>query len=220
MSRALPVPPGWAPMYWPPESYKRINYDYITIDFSKEKPPYTIQGPADYLDVYDSDVDLGSVYISLNGGPLVPLKAVLPIRSPFERAVIVWNTSVISSGQMKLILGREFFRPSRQTIVIDTTKLFTNVNNKVSVAAANNTAGVEATLFVDYRSTVEVYVNTSGAADIEVYGSLDASEWFKTFTTSISGGEWSRVFQNGFPWVKVRVPTTGIDVTIVITANV
>jgi len=99
-------------------------------------------------------------------------------------------------------------------------KVFSNVNVREAVSASENTAGLEAVLQAGYRRVVEVYVRCGGACDIEVYGSIDGSEWRLVEKTSLGGaGEWHAGYMNGFPWVKVRVPTKGIDVVIEITAN-
>ena len=99
-------------------------------------------------------------------------------------------------------------------------QFFSNVSTRERVAAGDNTAGVEAVLNVGHRRTVEVYVYCGGPCTIEVYGSIDGVEWRKVDSVDLdAAGEWHDGYLNGFPWVKVRVPTAGIDVVIEITAN-
>jgi len=54
------------------------------------------------------------------------------------------------------------------------------------------------------RSTVEVWVKSSGAADFDVYGSNDGTSWRKTDTISLSAaGEKVVLYQNAFKQIKV-----------------
>jgi len=90
-----------------------------------------------------------------------------------------------------------------------------------SVAAADNTAGLTVTLDKGGRPFVDVYYNVGGAADIYIEVSKDGSTWRPLDSVSPTSAE-EKLLQ--YPWVghryvRVRVPTTGIDVELEITAS-
>lgn len=91
------------------------------------------------------------------------------------------------------------------------------------VSAANNTAGVEATLDTGNRTLLEVFVWASTVPyDIEFYFSYDGVDWLPAPELNVTGqtNNWYHAgFLNATRYVRVRVPTTGIDVKIVIMAK-
>jgi len=96
----------------------------------------------------------------------------------------------------------------------------TNVSAYGSIASGDNTAGFSVSLEVAHRSHVEVWCKLGGAGDIKVYGSRNGTDWRLVDSASLSAaGEWHKGYLNGYPHIKVEVPTTGIDVEIEITAN-
>jgi len=97
---------------------------------------------------------------------------------------------------------------------------FTNVSKRCSITASSNTGGLTCDLQVDHRSVLEVWVSCGGACSIEVYGGIDSSNYRKLDVQSLTAsGEWSKGYLNAFPYIRVKVPTTSINVTIEITAN-
>jgi len=101
--------------------------------------------------------------------------------------------------------------------------VFSDVKSaSISVAAADNTAGVELTLDTEGRKLVHWHVELGGAGEAKVQISNDGSTWYDTAnsTSLSSAGYWDDWDFIGFRYVKVVVPTTGIDVTILISAKV
>lgn len=98
--------------------------------------------------------------------------------------------------------------------------LFSPVSASDTIAAASNTSGLEVALDTGGRPYVEVFVSTSDAATIEIYASTDGATWrlIETVTLS-SAGTYHDGWFNAYRWVKVKVPTTNIDITIEITAS-
>ncbi|MHA1642260.1 MAG: hypothetical protein ACTSVX_05965 [Promethearchaeota archaeon] len=90
--------------------------------------------------------------------------------------------------------------------------------NRDSVKAANNNSGLSVTLDTEGRNILEGYVTVSNTATIKVYGSIDNENWRLTDTTSTNNTKHLYYF-NAFRFVKIEVPTTGIDITIEITAQ-
>lgn len=98
--------------------------------------------------------------------------------------------------------------------------LFKPVSNSGEVTAVNNTTGLIVDLDTGGRPFVELYYNVSGSATIEIYGSSDGTTWRKTSELVISSAEEKSVaFNNGFKWFRANCITTGIDVTIEISAT-
>lgn len=92
---------------------------------------------------------------------------------------------------------------------------------KNSVTAAANTAGLTVTLDTQNRKLVDWIVSVSGAASIYVEVSDDNVNWYSsglTYNTTAATTirDWDFI---GFRYVRVRVPTTAIDITIIISAK-
>jgi len=111
--------------------------------------------------------------------------------------------------------------PSNLDVALSTlVNKFTNVSTYGSIASGDNTAGFSVSLEVAHRAHVEVWVKLGGAGDIKVYGSRNGSDWRLVDSDSLSAaGEWHKGYLNAYKYIKVEVPTTGIDVEIEITAN-
>jgi len=90
-----------------------------------------------------------------------------------------------------------------------------------SIASGDNTAGFTVSLDTEGKKLVHWHVVLGGAGDAKVQVSDDNSTWYDTAnSTSLSGaGEWDDWDFIGFRYVRVNVPTTGIDVTIKISAK-
>jgi len=98
---------------------------------------------------------------------------------------------------------------------------FSVVSASTTVAAADNTDGVELTLDTGHRKLVHWHVELGDAGEAKVQVSDDGTNWYDTpNSTSLSAaGTWDDWDFIGFRYVKVVVPTTGIDVTILISAK-
>lgn len=139
----------------------------------------------------------------------------------YNSAAAAWQ-DLYSDGANRLKVQLDSLpNPSNLDVALSTlVNKFTNTNTYGSIASGDNTAGFSVTLEVAHRSHVEVWVKVSGAADIKVYGSRNGSDWRLVDSDSLSAaGEWHKGYLNGYPHIKVEVPTTGIDVEIELTAN-
>lgn len=88
------------------------------------------------------------------------------------------------------------------------------------IASANNTAGLTVTLDKGGRRLVDVYYKLGGASDLIIEVSSDGSTWRPYYSTSFSASaEDIYSFETSFRYVRVRTPTTGIDVEFEITAT-
>jgi len=98
--------------------------------------------------------------------------------------------------------------------------LFAPVSKFASIAASDNTRGLEVTLDTGYRSVVEIVYSCGSACTVEVYGSDDGSNWVLADTISESAAVSNKVvgYLNARRYVKVRIPTTGIDASITVIA--
>jgi len=90
-----------------------------------------------------------------------------------------------------------------------------------SIAVADNTAGLTVTLDKGGRPFVDVYYNVGSAADIYIEVSTDGTTWRALDSVSPTAAK-EETLQ--YPWVghryiRARVPTTGIDITLEISAS-
>ena len=98
---------------------------------------------------------------------------------------------------------------------------FDPVSNSGSVAAAGNTTGLTVELNKGGRPFVNIYYNVGGAATIYIEVSLDNATW-RVLDTIITTAAKESVEQYpwvSYPYVRVRTPTTGIDVEFEIVAS-
>ena len=103
----------------------------------------------------------------------------------------------------------------------DNLKLFDIISASGSITAADNTAGFEVSLNKAGRPFVNVYYKVGGAAEIYVEVSVDGATW--RLLDKIVTPE-AREGVEQFPWIvypyiRVRTPTTGIDVEFEIVAS-
>ena len=87
-----------------------------------------------------------------------------------------------------------------------------------SIDAASNTSGLSVTLDTENRILVHWYVELSGSGDIKLYVSKDNTGW-KEIMSKSGVTKWTDWDFIGFRYVKIEVPTTGIDVSILISAK-
>jgi hypothetical protein len=84
-----------------------------------------------------------------------------------------------------------------------------------SINAADNTDGLTVSINNDWRTLVQFRVTLGAAGTIILEASHDGTTYFelwrKTLTAAGSYCDWDLV---GFPYFRVRVPTTGIDIAI------
>lgn len=98
---------------------------------------------------------------------------------------------------------------------------FSPVTARTIVTAANNIYGVELAIATKGRPNINLYYSLGGAGTIYVEGSIDGVNWRTIDTITLSGaGEGVRIYQGiAFPFVRARVPTSGIDVVLEIVAS-
>jgi len=89
-----------------------------------------------------------------------------------------------------------------------------------SIAAADNTAGLELMLYKPSKKYINVYYSVGGAAEIYVEVSVDRSMWrlLDKITTTGAKSDIEQYPWVLYPYVRVRTPTTGIDVEFEIVA--
>ena len=68
------------------------------------------------------------------------------------------------------------------------------------------------------RILVHWYVELSGSGDIKLYVSKDNTNW-KEIMSKSGVTKWTDWDFIGFRYVKIEVPTTGIDVSILVSAK-
>jgi len=136
-----------------------------------------------------------------------------------EATLSAIKSALSSIGTDKLLTTPD--NPSNLDVALSTIRdLFSPVSGSDSVTAANNTSGLSVSLNAGGRPTVEVYYNVSDAATINIYGSTDGSTWRYTSSITIPAAEEKAVvFSNGYMHVKAECITTGIDVTLEISAS-
>jgi len=89
------------------------------------------------------------------------------------------------------------------------------VANSGSITASENTGGYSLSVNNDYASLVEFAVSLGGAGEIQVQTSPNNSDWFTLWTKSLSSaGSYADWLHVAFPYFRINVPTTGIDVSI------
>lgn len=97
-----------------------------------------------------------------------------------------------------------------------------------SVAAANNTAGLVHSHIKHSRNRVSIWVRCSDACSINYYVSYDNASWRQLrdsagnpITDSIpaGGGEMMRYLETAYPYIRIEVPTTGIDIEVEVVSS-
>jgi len=89
------------------------------------------------------------------------------------------------------------------------------IENSDSISAADNTAGLQVALHNDYRQLVQFRATLGAAGEIRLEASHNGADWFllwpKTLDEAGSYCDWDLC---AFPYFRVNVPTTGIDIAI------
>jgi len=84
-----------------------------------------------------------------------------------------------------------------------------------SVTAGNNTSGLIVPINNDWRTLVQFRATLGGAGEIYLDASPDGINYFNLWSKSLSGaGSYCDWDFCAFPYFRVRVPTTGIDIAI------
>jgi len=107
------------------------------------------------------------------------------------------------------------------TTKVDLDPYYKPVYARDSISAGENAYGFEVSLKKDGRPNVTIYYKLGGAGDIYVEISLDGSTWRVLDKISLtSADEGTRVYQAvTYPYIRLRTPTTGIDVEFEICAS-
>ncbi|MEM3905616.1 MAG: hypothetical protein QXZ17_01915 [Nitrososphaerota archaeon] len=108
-------------------------------------------------------------------------------------------------------------RASESTLV-EIRNMFLPVSSSGSVQQGQAT-GLVVSLDTGGRPYVEVYYSVSGPAVLYVECSTDGTYWYTTDVISTTSASSETImYINAFRYVRVRCPTTGISITIVISA--
>ena len=101
------------------------------------------------------------------------------------------------------------------------TNAFEPVTNRIEVNAYQNTYGVELVVNKGGRPFINIFYKLGGSGTIYVEVSIDGEKWRLLDTIPLdTAGEGIKIYQGiSYPWVRVRTPTTGIDVEFEITAS-
>ena len=110
---------------------------------------------------------------------------------------------------------------TKVTTKVDLDPYLKPVYNKGSISASENSYGFEVSLNKGGRPNVTIYYKLGDAGDIYVEISLDGSTWRVLDKISLSSaGEGTRVYQAvAYPYIRVRTPTTYIDVEFEVCAS-
>jgi len=93
------------------------------------------------------------------------------------------------------------------------------VENSGSIIAAENTAGLQVNLNNDYRQLVQFRATLGAAGEVRLEASHNGTDWFTLWTKTLDeAGSYCDWDLCGFPYFRVNVPTTGIDINIDIRA--
>lgn len=103
-------------------------------------------------------------------------------------------------------------------IVTTTERLFRPVYKRFEVTASSNTSGLEGELDTEGRPNVTVAWYVSSPATVYIEGSNDGVYWYPIYSASPSGSG-SYTFTTAFRLIRARIPTTGIDARIEISAS-
>jgi hypothetical protein len=99
------------------------------------------------------------------------------------------------------------------------------VSARGSVAAAENTRGFEVVLEKGWRPIVNIYFRLGGAGELYIEVSADGAKWrtlhYEYFDPEEEGRADSIVTLDkvAYPYIRVRTPTTGIDVEFEVVAT-
>jgi len=98
---------------------------------------------------------------------------------------------------------------------------FRPVGDRVALPAAQNTYGASVSILSGGRPNVNVYYSLGGAGTIYVEVSLDGSKWrvLDTITLTAAGSGLKTYAGVAYPYVRVRTPTTGVDVELEVVAS-
>ncbi len=160
-----------------------------------------------------------------DGDPITVQYIGEPAREAITRAIDEARISRLASirideyGNVGIIIAEPIdFYGRVRTVVEDA---YEPVSARTEVAASENTYGVELTLETRGRPNINVYVRVGGAAEARVYVSNDAARWRLLDTISFAGaGEELRIYTGmAFRYVRVHVPTAGVDVEIEVAAS-
>jgi len=102
---------------------------------------------------------------------------------------------------------------------VDVVSLESAVAASDAVVAVNNTSGLTVSMNNNWRTLVQFRATLGGAGEIHLDASPDGVNYFNLWSKSLSeAGSYCDWDFCAFPYFRVRVPTTGIDIAIDIRA--
>lgn len=90
-----------------------------------------------------------------------------------------------------------------------------------SITAADNTAGFEVVLEKGGRPNVNVFYSLGGTGELFIEVSRDGATWrtLKTISLAVAGSGVEVLSGIAYPYMRVRTPTTGVDVEFEVVAS-
>ena len=170
----------------------------------------------------ESAGDLQIMFINPSGGSYAsPLSisssyATYTVSIPYDTVACLWimpADAAIIPCRIKFVsapLKARVYQVEKDRTVTPLT-----VENSGSISASENTDGYSLSVNNNYASLVEFAVSLGGAGEIQVQTSPNNSDWFTLWTKSLSSaGSYADWLHVAFPYFRINVPTTGIDVSI------
>ena len=132
---------------------------------------------------------------------------------------VVVRLNIDHYGRVGVVIAEPIDVYGRVRAVVEDS--FEPVSNRLHVTEYQNVYGVELSLYKGGRPNVNVYYRVGGSAEVYVEGSIDGSVWRPIRKIEVAeAGEETLVLQGiAFPYVRVRVPTTGVEVELEIVAS-
>ena len=94
------------------------------------------------------------------------------------------------------------------------------VSASASISASENINGLEVVLEKKGRPFVNIYYGLGGSGELAVDVSIDGSTWRTLYSFIFTEPASDIIIDQGivYPYIRVRVPTTGIDVVLEVVA--
>ena len=132
---------------------------------------------------------------------------------------VVVRLNIDHYGRVGVVIAEPIDVYGRVRTVVEDS--FEPVSNRVYVTGSQNVYGVELDLYKGGRPNVNIYYRVGGPAEVYIEGSIDGSVWRVIRKIDVTGSSEETIVLQGiaFPYIRVRVPTTGIEVELEIVAS-
>jgi len=177
--------------------------------------------PFKFDQYYNLDVDIQAP-LDQYGNVNTDLQFISPtaqqqLTSAFQQALP--KLDIDQYGNVGVIIMDPLDAYGRVRVSVD--EKFEPVSASGSVQAQYNTNGLSVILQTNGRPYISIYYNVGGSATLNVLVSPDGVNWYPYSSVSITSASNGVINANGVAWkyVQVQVPTTGIDIEIVVSAS-